>query len=634
LTTVPFQLVNTNPKAAHHGETSGLRRFILIGALTAATLLLYQPVVRYQFISMDDPDYVTDNVHVQSGLNAHTLRWAFTTFHACNWHPLTWVSHIADYQLFRSNAGGHHYSNVLLHAANVVLLFLLLEGATGARWRSLIVAALFALHPINIETVAWVSERKSLLSAFFSFLTIASYAWYIKKQNVWRYLVTAGAFALALMSKPMAVTLPVILLLLDYWPFRRFSFGNNPTSEDQLPTRAVVAKKIFLLTMEKVPLFLMSGISAYLTVIAQWRGGAFESLDALPFAMRLKNAAVSYVIYIQKAFWPNGLSVFYPCRPESLTWLKVAIAVAILGGITFAVIKFRRPRYLLMGWITFLVTLVPVIGIVQVGRQAMADRYAYLPLIGIFIMVIWGAAEASEKLHVPPIARAATAVCVLLAITCVTSLVLPSWQNSLTLFTRAEQVVSAPDYTIEDDLGQALFAAGRYDEAMQHFQVAQALNNRDPLSHYNIGTVFLHRGKAQDAISEYQAALQSWDPRVTKFVLNNLGSAYLLAGDYQQAERSYTASLELDAFHHTSWLGRGQAFYNQGKYSQAAGDFAKALSLKPQPAVYVWWGKALEADGQPRAALSAYDEALRRDPNLAEAKDRMQSLHARFARLD
>ena len=633
MTTVPFRLANTDQGAAQQGEASALRRFILIGALMIATLLLYQPVVHYQFVSMDDPDYVTDNVHVQSGLNAHTLGWAFTTFHAANWHPLTWISHIADYQLFGSKPGGHHYSNVLLHAANVVLLFLLLERATGARWRSLIVAALFALHPINIETVAWVAERKSLLSAFFSFLTIASYAWYLKKRNVWRYLVTAGVFALALMSKPMAVTLPAILLLLDYWPFRRFSFDHT-TSEEHLPTRAAFARKAFLLTMEKVPLFFMSGISAYVTIIAQWRGGAFETLTALPLAMRLKNAAVSYVLYIQKAFWPDRLSVFYPCRPESLTWFKVAIAVAILGGITLMVVKFRRPRYLLVGWVAFLVTLVPVIGIVQVGRQAMADRYAYLPLIGIFIMVIWGAAEAGERLHVPPAARAAAAVCLLLAITCVTTVVLPSWQNSLTLFTRAEQVASAPDYTIEDDLGQALFSVGRYDEALQHFEVAQVLNSRDPLSHYNIGTVFLRRGKAQDAIREYQAALQSWDPRVTKFVLNNLGFAYLSVGNYQEAERTYTATLEFDPLHYTSLLGRGQAFYKQGKYSQAAGDFAKALSVNPQPAVYLWSGKALEAGGEPRAALAAYDEALRGDPNLAEAQNRIQSLHTRFASPD
>jgi len=633
LTTVPLRLASLQQKAGHAGEISGLRRFILIGALTTATLLLYRPVAHYQFVSIDDPDYVTDNVHVQSGLSAHNLGWAFTTFHACNWHPLTWISHIADYQLFGSNAGGHHYSNVLLHAANVVLLFLLLEGATGAPWRSLIVAALFALHPINIENVAWVAERKSLLSAFFSFLTVASYAWYLRNRNVWRYLMTTGVFALALMSKPMAVTLPVILLLLDYWPFRRFSFDDT-TSGEHPPTRAVFVRNAFLLMMEKVPLFLMSGVSAYLTMIAQGRGGAVETLSALPLDMRLKNAIVSYVLYIQKTFWPDRLAAFYPYREESLTWFKVAIAVGILAGITFAVVKFRRPRYLLVGWITFLVTLLPVIGIVQVGRQAMADRYAYLPLIGIFIMVIWGAAEAGERLHVTPAARATAAVCFLLAITCVTCLVLPSWENSLTLFTRAEQVTNGPDYTIEDDLGQALYSVGRYDEAMQHFRVAQALNSRDPLSHYNIGTDFLRRGKTQDAIREYQAALQSWDPRVTKSVLNNLGFAYLSVGDYQEAEESYTATLKLDPLHYTSLLGRGQAFYKEGNYSQAAGDFAKALAIKPQPAVYLWWGKALEAGGQFQAALSAYDEALRGNPNLAEAKDRIQSLHARSARLD
>ncbi len=606
-----------------------MRRLLFAGVLALATLILYQPVLHYQFLNYDDNEYVTENSHVQAGLTWGNVGWAFTTFHASNWHPLTWISHMADYQLFGPHAGGHHYSNVLFHAANAVLLFLLLERATQAFWRSLIVAGLFALHPLNVETVAWIAERKSLLSALFSFLTVAAYGWYAAAPNSRRYGVMAAAFALALMSKPMAVALPLILLLLDYWPLGRLGFDEQGIAAGS-PGGANWKRKSWLLVLEKTPLFVMSAASAWVTLLAQKSGGSVAVSTALPLAVRLKNAAVSYVMYIEKAFWPARLAVFYPHPANSLTWWKTVVAVAILGGITFLAAKLRRRRYVLVGWLAFLVMLVPVIGIVQVGRQAMADRYAYLPLIGLFILVVWGTAELSERLVIAPGLRAAAAVAVLVAMASATSLALPYWRDSVTLLTRARQLASIPDPEIEESLGQALDLAGRPDEALQHFMAARELNSRDPLPHYNIGTSFLRQGKVPDAIREFQDALRySSDPAVTQSAFNNLGYCYLVAGNYAEAERSYTAALAIDSAHYNSLLGRGQALYKQGKYTQAAQDFARALTIKPRPDLYLWWGEALEGEGNLQAALSAYSDALRLDPGLREAQARIVSLRRR-----
>ena len=606
-----------------------LRRIVLASVLAVMTLLLYQPVIHHEFLNYDDNEYVTSNSHVQMGLTLRNVRWAFTSLDVSNWHPLTWISHMADYQLFGPHAGGHHYSNLLLHVVNVVLLFLLLQLATGALWRSFFVAALFAIHPLNIETVAWISERKSLLSTFFSFLAVASYGWYVKGRSISRYLLTCVLFVLALMAKPMAVTLPVILLLLDYWPLRRFSFDESSLPEHSA-TGVAWSKNLTLLVLEKVPLLLLSALSGCITLIAQKRGGSVAVSDALPLAVRLKNAIVSYVAYIQKTFWPSRLTVFYPHPGNSLSWTKVAFALFVLAAITLAIIKFRRTRYLLTGWLLFLVTLLPVIGIVQAGRQAMADRYAYLPLIGLFIIVVWGVAELTATLAIAPSLKAVAAICVLLALAAVTRAVLPSWQNSLTLFTRARQLAPAPDYQIEELLGEALDSVGRYDEARRHFEAARALNGHDPLAHYDIGTYMLREGRLPDAILEFQTALRySSDRAVTMSILNNLGLASLLAGDYPEAERDYTEAIDIDSLHYSSLLGRGQALYKEGKYSQAADDFARALAIKPQPAVYLWRGEALEAAGRTDLALATYNEALRQDPGFEEAKSHIASLKAR-----
>jgi len=349
--------------------------WMLAVLLAVATLAAYYPATRNRFVDFDDPLYVTQNQHVQAGLSWRNVAWAFRSIDAANWHPLTWISHMADCQFFGLNPTGHHAVSVLLHAINAVLLFLLLNKATGFRWRSLCVAGLFALHPLNVETVAWISERKSLLSMLFSLIAVACYGWYVRTpeparaQKCRRYLAVAFFFALALLSKPMAVTLPLVLLIVDYWPFERLPV---PCSTNDL---RLVWNRLGKLLVEKIPLFAMSIASSWITVVAQHRGQAMTSNAVLTLKERVGNAMVSYAKYIGKMFWPNGLSYYYPHPGSRLTLWAILAATALLLTITATVWRYRERRHLVFGWKFFVVTLLPVIGIVQVGLQAMADRY-------------------------------------------------------------------------------------------------------------------------------------------------------------------------------------------------------------------------------------------------------------------
>lgn len=382
------QCVTPRPGPVHRPSeslfSSPQKRNVVLGLLLVlATLALYNPVVHHPFVNFDDDRYVIDNGHVMSGLHWSTVRWAFTTNDEANWHPLTWISHALDVQMFGLNPAGHHYVSVLLHAANVMLLFWVLWRATGATGPSLFVAALFAVHPINVESVAWVAERKSVLSMLFFLLTLWAYQEYVRRPRLGRYAGTLALFACALMAKPMVITLPFVLLLWDYWPL---GVGRRKATE-------AANYRLFWLMLEKVPFFLLSLGSAIVTVKAQKAGDAIGSMVQYPLTVRVENAIVSYVRYIEKAFWPVRLSPIYPHPGSSLKMWHVVGAALILAAITSVVAAAKRRRYLLVGWLWFLGTLVPMIGLVQVGTQAMADRYAYLPFIGLFIIVAWGAAD-------------------------------------------------------------------------------------------------------------------------------------------------------------------------------------------------------------------------------------------------
>src|SRR5208337_261881 len=486
-----------------------------------------------------------------TGLNLGNVVWAFTSFHQGNWHPLTWISHMADCQLFGLNSGPHHFVNVVLHAANVLLLFLLLQRATGAVWRSILVAALFAVHPLNVETVAWVAQRKSLLCTLFSLLTIAAYGWYVRRPDWKRYLVIIAAFALALMSKPMAVSLPLALLLLDYWPLERC---------EDLPFR----RRWVHLSIEKLPLLLMSAASSATTMAAQLSGGTVAETSALPLSVRLGNALVSYVAYIGKMFWPANLAAYYPHPEHSLPWSEVVASTVILLGITTAVLYFHRARYLVMGWFLFLTTLVPVIGIVQVGRQAMADRYAYVPCIGLFVIIAWGASAVIDATAIPRLVPAVAAVCLVLALAVATTQYLPYWQNGGKLFTHARAVADRPDPAIEEALGDAMFFAGRVDDAFQHYREACLLRPGYASCHYNMAEILFNRHQLRDALEQYRLAVSftnSKDMALSSLI--NSGEILLELGDYKTAELRLGAALQIDPNNNTALQLQQRAFNHE-----------------------------------------------------------------------
>ncbi len=521
-----------------HRLSDDLRQqpLILCGILMVVTLLLYAPVAHYDFVGFDDTPYVVDNVHVQTGLSLANIGWAFTRFYRGNWNPVTWISHMADCQLFGLNAGAHHCVNLALHVANVLILFTLLRLGTGAVWRSFLVAMLFAVHPLNVETVAWIAERKSLLSAFFSLLTIVAYGWYIQRPNWKRYLAVVGAFSLALMSKPMAVTLPLVLLLLDYWPLNRF---------EELP----FLRRWVRLFTEKLPLLLMSAASSYITMAAQRSAGTMTSLFELPLRMRLENVVHSYAVYIGKLFWPAKLAVVYPINIASLPAVAVTASAIILAGVTAAVLYLYRTRYLAMGWFLFLVVMLPVIGIVQFHQVAIADRFAYVPFIGLFIILIWGFSSLAERMSMDRVALAVASMCLIAAFTVASSHYLQYWQNEVSLFTQARNVATRPDPLIEGALADGLVAAGRADEALNHYQQACELEDRDPLCHYQIARILFDRHESARAIEECRmverlANLQTIELPVSCFIKS--GAVMMDSGEFDAAEREFEAALTID----------------------------------------------------------------------------------------
>jgi hypothetical protein len=521
---------------------------ILLGALLVlATLLLYGRVTHHPFLEYDDSAYITKNIHVRTGLSFDNTAWAFTTFHEANWHPLTWLSHMVDCQMFGLNPGSHHLVNVTLHAINVVLLFLLLQRCTGAVWRSFLVAALFAVHPLNVETVAWVAERKSLLSMFFSLATIGAYGWYTQRPSWKRYLAVMSGFLLALVAKPMAVTLPLVLLLFDYWPLQRY---------DDLPFR----QRWVRLSVEKLPLLLMTIASCTVTLIAQHSGGAIASTSLVPPLVRFENATLSYVAYILKALWPAKLSVFYPLPEHSLSAFAVIVAAAVLVSITVTVLCLHRIRYLVTGWFLFVITLIPVIGIVQVGHQAMADRYAYIPCIGLFLILAWGMNDLVSMTAIKPFVPALTALCVIVALGLVTNRYLQQWQNGLDLITQARMIAGKPDWMLEELYADTLVTAGRIDEAFQHYSEACKLHPTLADCHYNMAEILFSRQQLQAALEQYQLAGRSTDSReMALSCLINSGQILMTLRDYKTAEMEFAAALQIDPNNTNALLLRRQA---------------------------------------------------------------------------
>lgn len=600
-------------------------RVILAFTLVALTFFAYWPALHNDFVDFDDWDYVVKNPHVNTGLTLDNVKWAFRALEVANWHPLAWLSHMLDSQLYGLHPMGHHLSSIALQALNAVVLFLLLLAVTGYLYRSFFVAALFAIHPLNVETVVWISERKSILSLFFSLVAVGLYARYARNRTGKNYALVALAFALALMSKPMAVTLPAIFLLLDYWPLQRIAIPAAGVSGESFLARATQ------LIVEKIPFFLMTLISCVVTFIAQKRGSAMGNLARLPFSERAANAAYSYVKYISKLFWPNPLAYFYPHPGANLSMWKVVVACLVLVAVTIFVWKLRSKRYLVFGWGLFLVTLVPVVGLVQVGMQGMADRYAYVPFIGLFIMLVWGLADLCAAMKVSPVSLGAVGGCALLAFALASRSNSLNWRDSLTLYTHAAAVSPQPVAYIEINLGAVLNDQGNIPEALKHFQIAEVLEPNKFTTHYNVGYALLQLGQTKEAAAELEIALsKTKEPFFQAKAVNNLAVAYLDLGRNEDAAKAFSRYLELKPDSVAGLVGRGQSLYNLGKYQEASKDFLAAVQMKPAAELYLMAGKSLEAAGSLDAALQQYQSAIKADGNLEEAKQKWNDLQKKL----
>ncbi len=587
------------------------RNLVLGLLLVVATLALYNPVIHHPFVNFDDDRYVTDNTHVRAGLHWDTVKWAFTSFDEANWHPLTWLSHTLDCQLFGLNPAGHHYVNVLLHACNAVLLFWLLWRPTGATARSWMVAALFALHPINVESVAWVAERKTVLSMLFLLLALGAYGWYARKPSAGRYAAVAALFACGLMAKPMVITFPLLLLLWDYWPLQR-------------------AQSFAKLALEKVPLLALSAASAVITVEAQRAGAAIATMVKYPLPMRIENAAISYVRYLGKAAWPSHLSPIYPYPEGALkAWQAIAAAVVLLAITTLVCVAGKKRRCLAVGWFWFFGTLVPMIGLVQVGSQAMADRYAYLPFVGLFILICWGLADLAGDKTALKLPLAVACCIILIAFSVVAFRQIGYWSDNLTLWSHAVAVTQG-SFIAENNLGGALLNEGQEEEAMPHFRAAAALNPGDPMSRLNLAAYAQRQGHPQEAIDQYAKVLtMTRDPRLRATAFSDMGYALRDLGDSEHAKASFRAAVNLRPRTLRAWLGLGLAEQKSRNYAEAVKDYAQVLAIQPWDLGYFLLARALQQNGQTEAARAAMDQARRLSDNFDELQKTAETLMAK-----
>ncbi len=590
--------------------------FVLGIVLALAIVAVYYPVHSHPFVNYDDEGYIIKNSQVQSGLHWETVSWAFTTYHESNWHPLTWLSHALDCQLFQLNPAGHHDTNLLLHVINALLLFLVLRRATGALGPSFMVAALFALHPLNVESVAWIAERKNLLSMLFLLLALGAYDWYVRKPGASRYAAVAVLFALGLMAKPQIVTFPFVLLLWDYWPLGRIRFAvSDSSAPSPLPQRS-----FWWLLREKLPLLALAAASAGITVRAQQAGGAVASLMQHPLPARLENAIVSYVRYIGKVFWPSQLAPLYPYPTESFAALQVVGAALLLLIVTLLAVRYRRRRYLLVGWLWFLGTMIPMIGLVQVGAQAMADRYAYLPGVGLFLMVCWGIADWAKQRHLPQALLPVASSVVLLILGFATHHQINYWSDNVTLWSHAIAVTSG-NYIAQDNLGFALLQQGDVDAATGHFQAALAIMPSDPTSLFKTAMFEQQRKNFPEALERYNTLLtmtQNTAMRAT--VLTNMGYVYRNLNDMARAQASWQQAVDLNAESARAWIGLGLVAQESGNLSAAIKNYSQGVEEQPSDVGYLLLAQALEKAGRASEAEKPRQQASQLSKNLPEAQ--------------
>jgi tetratricopeptide (TPR) repeat protein len=548
----------------HAGKAIGL-------LLIISTFVGYWQVQGFDFINLDDPSYITENRYVKNGLTPDGFVWAFTEFHAANWHPVTWLSHMLDVQLFGLDAGRHHLVNVLFHILNTLLLFHVLKRMTGSLWRSALVAALFALHPLHVESVAWVSERKDVISAFFWLLTIFLYHQYVKQPSLTKYIWVFAAMALGLMSKPVVVTLPFVLLLLDFWPLKRVG------ASFLTPGHYMASlKTALLLFREKIPFFILTTLSCWVTIYAQKQGHAVTTMENLEMGTRLANAIFSYLMYLVKLFIPVNLAVFYP-HPIDLPLYLSTGAALVLVGISYLVFRQRVKRpYLLVGWLWYVGTLVPVIGLIQVGGQAMADRYTYIPFIGLFIMIAWSAWDLLRKSSNGKLWAGISMMVLLPAMMVMTWVQTGYWKNSITLSEHAVSVTKG-NYVAHVMLGSALDERREFQKAIQQYQLALEINPNIENAHINLGNALYRQGQVKKALKHYLAALKI-NPDY-EVIHNNLGLAFLTMGSPNKAISHFRKAILLDPDYAKAHRNLGVAFLRAGQTEMAEFHLQKAAGL-------------------------------------------------------
>ena len=559
------------------GSSWRFASFYVCLALVAITWFVFGQTLRHDFVNFDDHVYVYENPLVVRGLSTEGIIGAFTHTHALNWHPLTTLSHMLDCQLYGLKAGGHHLTNVILHTISVLLLFLVLKQITGALWQSAFVAALFAIHPLHVESVAWIAERKDVLSAVFFVLTLAAYARYARAPSTPRYLLVALLFACGLMSKPMLVTLPFVLLLLDYWPLGRLE-----------AQKSEAGSRLRRLITEKIPLFALSICSCIVTLFTQRQGP--NPIDQLPFLWRVNNTFVSYVTYIWQMLWPVRLAVFYPHPNDRLPLLEVTVAIAFLVGVSLLVIYLRRTKpYLVTGWFWYLGMLVPVIGLVQVGEQAHADRYTYLPQIGLYIMIAWSVGD----LLLESTSRARRALVGVAAAIIIVSLSARAcgqtsyWKNSETLWNHTLAVTSDNDVA-HNNLGFVFLRRGELDKAILEFQAALDIRSRSTQTHYNLGAALIQ---------------------------NNMGNAFARKQLLDEAIDHLQEAARLRPDYADAYFNLGSVLFQQGRIDQAIAQWQKALAIRPTDAeAHRNVASALRRQGNVQGAIAEYEQALNITP--------------------
>jgi tetratricopeptide (TPR) repeat protein len=535
---------------------------IICLVLAIIAFIIYYQVHSFEFVNYDDNTYVYANPSIQAGITFKAVKWAFTSGYADNWHPLTWLSHMLDWQLFGANAEGHHIINLIFHILNTLLVFIVFKKMTNVLWQSAFVAALFALHPLHVESVAWIAERKDVLSTFFWLLAMWAYVRYVEQPKVARYLWIVVFFALGLMSKPMLVTLPFVFLILDYWPLNRL--GSK--------------RSLVYLLIEKIPLFMMTAAGCVATFITQKESGAMRLTKDLSFPLQLANASISYMQYIIKMIWPSRLAVFYPHSGRDISILYAVVSAVVLLTVTILVIRFaKNHRYLFTGWFWYLGTLVPVIGLVQVGRQSMADRYTYITLTGLFIIIAWGLSELLAKWRYKKIVFVSSAILVVSALSLCTYFQIRYWRNSLTLFQHALEVTNN-NYVAHYCIADPLIAQGRLDEAIYHYSQAIRIEPDYAGALNDLGAVLYKEGKTDEAIGYYNRALKA-DPSLASTHLS-LAAALESKGNLDEAAEHYKIGLA-DKDIPEIRRNFGSILVKLGRFEEAAGEYRKILSVTP-----------------------------------------------------